>query len=56
MAKRDAKLASDLERLKTENKADKKPHNDGEAKEGDVKADVKLHERVFLFCRNKKPD
>jgi len=56
MAKQDPKLSSEEERLKKENKADEKPPHNGKTKEGDIKTDIELHQRVFLFHRNKKPD
>lgn len=53
MAKRDSKPAREPERLEKPGKANGKPNHDGEVKARKFKAEGELHDRVFIFRRDK---
>lgn len=54
MAKRDSKPAREPERLEKPGKANGKPNHDGEVKARKFKAEGELHDRVFIFRRDKR--
>lgn len=53
MAKGNSKPAKGPERVEKPVKANGKPNHDGEMKARNLKACVELHDRVFIFHREK---